>query len=195
MLPTPPIRAICLALTLSLPNLASALELRLVFGPEAEDVTDQVDWFSARAGLVAEERRSSVTGSLIGYDYAQTLYANENTLDPVTGDLGLELRIGPSLFYFRADVTEDMDILTLTLEDHARVMLAGDDLGPDDFVTIDITGETGMIGSAGLWDAGQGPYFLTPGSYRILFAAPDKGMTAEFDVTLANGDDLVLALN
>lgn len=173
---------------------ADGLQVRLVFGPEQDDVTDQVDWFASRTGLVAAERRSSVTNALTGYDFAERIRGEENYLGPVSGDLGLELQIGPVMLFFRADVTADMTELTLPLDDYARIVLVSDSMTADDIVSVSFANETTVIEVQSAWLQAQGPYYLPPATYRIDVRRADSGTGERHDLAVAAGDDVVITL-
>lgn len=170
--------------------------IRVVFGPEAEDITDEVDWFRSDIGIVEAENYSSVTEALVGYDFVEEFDGYgplENEFADLAGDIGMELEVPPTEVLHRVMVEPGTTEIVVDLSDRARLLLEAEALSNDDLVGIEIRNDSTMMGSRSGWGNVGVPHYLVPGDYSVTLRVADRDLSETRDVTLSAGEEVTLS--
>jgi len=191
--------ALLAGLSVASPGLADGTvwtTIRVVFGPEARDITEEVDWFRSDIGIVEEENYSSVTEALVGYDFAQEFDGYgplENEFADLAGDIGMELELPPTEVLHRVMVEPGTTEIVVDLSDRARVLLEAEALSGDDIVGIEIRNDSTMMGSRSAWGHAGVPQYLVPGDYSVTLRVADRDLSETLEVSLSAGEEVTLS--
>lgn len=161
-----------------------------VFGADRTDVSDQVDWFIARAGVVEKEIVSSVSGQLRGYEFSDRFSAVDEagTFAGVTGEFGVKLDLPGHTVFARATAPDGATEIEIPVTGVGRVEFSGVTLGDDDLVAIGFSSSAGG-GSAQLpWRQTKGFFYQPPGETTITFFDMTSQKETKATVTIIEGE-------
>lgn len=183
--------------------------IRVIFGPEAEDITGQVDWYNSEIGIVEKESISELDGDVVGFDFSREFdrykESNQFAFANLAGDIGIGLLMPGRRIYHRVTVDPGTTEIVVDLSDMARFYVKAEALMDNDFVVLRADGARDFVGAAEYWKhvrkriimpdlqkTVRAYYYLRPGKYDVTLSAPDRDLSETQKVRLEAGETTAL---
>lgn len=192
------IACLALAFVLAVPALAdeaARTTIQVVFGADAIDITDQVDWEDSHVGIVESEFTNRVTDEVTSYNYSRRFEGDANTFTGLSGDIGLKLELPGAVLLRRLTVEPGTSEVVVDTGDWARIVFVSDDLPDDEKVGYSVSDGQSMDGGSSWWRDLQGSYYVAPGEYEVTLNAPDRNMSQTQEVSLSAGEEVTLTFD
>lgn len=169
--------------------------IRVVFGPDAIDISDEVDWDDSHVGIVESVLTNRVTDEVTSYNFSRRFKGDANAFAGLSGDIGLKLDLPGEVLLRRVTVEPGKSEVVVDTGDWARIVFVSDNLSGDEKVGYSVSDGQSMDGGSSWWRDLQGSYYVTPGDYEVTLNSPDRNISQTREVSLSTGEEETLTFD